>query len=167
MGLRRSDVDLDEGTVTVAQTRIIVGDQDVIDVPKSARSARTLPLDAALTAALRVLRTRQSEERLAAGPAYDGSSGLVVVNEMGEPVRPKTYSDGFKRLAAAAGVPVIRLHGARHTALSVMVDNGEPISVVSAWAGHADPAFTLREYVHPTHEGIRAAGAALGAVYEL
>ena len=42
-----------------------------------------------------------------------------------------------------------------------------PISVVSAWAGHAVPAFTLRQYVYATPEGIAAAGATLGTVSEL
>jgi integrase len=90
-----------------------------------------------------------------------------VVNELGQPWRPELYSDTFGRLCRAAGVPVIRLYDCRHTALSVMVDRGVPISVVSAWAGIADPAFTLRQYVHTTPEGIAAAGAALGAVSEL
>jgi integrase len=141
--------------------------QECSDAPKNARSVRTLPLDGALVTALRALRTRQTSERLAAGPAYDGESGLVVVDELGRPWRPELYSDTFRRLAASARVPVIRLHDCRHTALSVMVDCGVPISVVAAWAGHADPAFTLRQYVHATPEGIAAAGAALGAVGEL
>jgi integrase len=167
MGLRWSDVDLDAPSLTVWQSRITVDGREVIETPKSARSARTLPLDDALAMALRALRTQQSKERLAAGEAYDGASGLVVVDELGRPWRPELYSDTFGRLATVAGVPVIRLHDCRHTALSVMVDRGVPISVVSAWAGHADPAFTLRQYVHTTPAGIAAAGAALGAVSAL
>ncbi len=144
VGLRWSRVDLDSRTVSVEQSRTAIdGGREVVDVPKSAESVRTLPLDDALVSALRALRTRQTEERLAAGPAYDGSSGLVVVDELGQPWRPELYSDTFARPAASAGVPAIRLHDCRHTALSIMVDRGVPVSVVSAWAGHADPAFTL------------------------
>jgi integrase len=72
----------------------------------------------------------------------------VVVDELRRPWRPELYSDTFGRLAASAGVPVIRLHGCRHTALSVMVDRGVPISVVPARTDPADAAFTLRRYVH-------------------
>jgi integrase len=168
MGLRWSDVDLDDRSVSIRRSRTTVdGGAEVVDVPKSARSVRTLPLDDVLVSALRALRARQAEERLAAGPsAYDGLSGLVVVDELGRPWRPELYSDTFARLAGSAGVPVIRLHDCRHTALSVMVDRGVPISVVAAWAGHADPAFTLRQYVHATPEGIASAGAVLGSVSE-
>jgi hypothetical protein len=56
--------------------------------------------------ALRALRTRQTSERLAAGPAYDGESGLVVVEELSRPWRPGLYFDTFRRLAASARVPV-------------------------------------------------------------
>jgi integrase len=167
MGLRWCDVDLDAPSLTVWQSRMTVDGREVIDTPKSARSTRTLPLDPALVSALRAFRTLQSRERLAAGGAYDGASGLIVVDELGHPWRPELYSDTFGRLAATAGVPVIRLHDCRHTALSIMVDRGQPISVVSAWAGHADPAFTLRQYVHTTPEGIAAAGAVMVAVSEL
>jgi integrase len=73
MGLRWSDVDIERCSVSIEQSRTTVdGGKEVIDVPKSVRSVRTLPLDHALVSALRGLRTRQSEERLAAGPAYDG-----------------------------------------------------------------------------------------------
>jgi hypothetical protein len=33
--------------------------------------------------------------------------------------------------------------------------------------GHADPAFTLRQYVHANPEGIASAGAVLGAASAL
>jgi len=62
------------------------------DAPKSERSARTLPLDDALAAALTALRKRQAAERLAAGEAYS-ASGYVVADELGEPVSPEWLSD--------------------------------------------------------------------------
>jgi integrase len=83
---------------------------------------------------------------------------------LGQPTRPELYSDTFACLAENAGVPVIRLHDARHTGLSIMVDKGVPISVVAAWAGHAEAAFTLRTYVQA---GIASAGAVLGTAAEL
>jgi hypothetical protein len=42
---------------------------------KNVGSARTPSLDDALSAALSALRTRQPEERIAAGSAYDRRSG--------------------------------------------------------------------------------------------
>ncbi len=35
-----------------------------------------------------------------------------------------------------------------------------PIAVNSAWLGHADPAFTMRTYVHAQNDALKAAAAA-------
>jgi integrase len=39
-------------------------------------------------------------------------------------------------------------HVLRHTFASVVLAAGETITQLAAWLGHADPAFTLRTYVH-------------------
>ena len=35
---------------------------------------------------------------------------------------------------------------------------GEPIVVVSAWLGHADPAFTTRTYGHSQNDALKTRG---------
>lgn len=161
LGLRWDrDIDLVNATVTVRTSRTSVAGEVVEGAPKTKRGARTLPLDAALVAALRALRTVQTAERLAAGPAYDGALGLVVVDELGRPLRPESYSDRFKRLARAAGVPPIRLHDARHTSVTVMRSLGVPDHVVARWHGH-DEAVMRRIYTHAFDEDLRAAAKRL------
>ncbi|ETZ97925.1 tyrosine-type recombinase/integrase [Mycobacterium kansasii] len=58
----------------------------------------------------------------------------------------------------------IRLHDARHSCASIMHAPGVPIAVISAWLGHADPAFTMRTYVHAQNDALKAAAAALQKV---
>jgi integrase len=58
----------------------------------------------------------------------------------------------------------IRLHDARHTCGTLMHLQGVPIVVVSAWLGHADPAFTIRTYVHSQNDALNAAATSLQAV---
>jgi integrase len=41
---------------------------------------------------------------------------------------------------------------------------GVPIAAISAWLGHADPAFTLRTYVHAQNDALNAAAATLQRV---
>jgi integrase len=41
---------------------------------------------------------------------------------------------------------------------------GQPIIVIAQWLGHADPAFTLRTYVHANNDALRGAAAALQRV---
>jgi len=154
------DLDLAESTVTVTVSRTTVGGQIIEGPPKTRRGARTLPLDAAMLAALRGLRRRQAEERLAAGPAYDGTNGKVVVDEIGRPPRPEWYSDMFARIARQTGVPVIRLHDARHTSVTIMRSLGIPAHVVAAWHGH-DEAVMARVYTHAYLDEMRDAAQRL------
>ena len=45
-------------------------------------------------------------------------------------------------------------HTFRHTCASLLFEAGRDVKQVSAWLGHADPAFTLRTYVHLMDEGV-------------
>lgn len=53
-------------------------------------------------------------------------------------------------------------HVLRHTFASVVLAAPETISQLAAWLGHADPAFTLRTYVHFMPRSGRRALTALG-----
>jgi integrase len=112
LGLRWADIDLDAGTLAIARARVLVYAKVVEKTPKSARSARVLPLFAPVTPALAALQARQLEEMDAAGPAY-ANSGYIAADELGVPLYPEWYSDEFARLCRQAGLPKIRLHDTR------------------------------------------------------
>ena len=87
-------------------------------------------------------------------------TGLIAINEDGSPIRPETYSKAFGAHCPAAGVPVIRLHDARHTAATRMLDSGTTVSAAAKWLGH-DPALTLRVYGHVYDDALASAGDVL------
>jgi integrase len=163
LGLRWADIDFGAGTLTVRQSRISVSYGVRTEAPKSANGERCLPLEPALTSALRALRKVQAEDQLAAGPAYE-PGGYIVADELGRPVHPEWFTDEFRRVAARADVPPIRLHDARHTACSLMEKAGVPVSVISKWAGHYSPAFTMATYVHATGDDLRTGADALSKI---
>jgi integrase len=145
LGLRWSDVDLEQGTVTISQTRVSVGaTRVVVSEPKTQRGRRQLPLDAAVCAALQTLRARQASERLAAGTAYE-ATGLVVVDEAGQPLRPERYSDRFAQLARAA-------KGARHPTTRCSPHCGNAHAPARrASRGHLGVAWPRRSRLHTAH----------------
>lgn len=53
-------------------------------------------------------------------------------------------------------------HVLRHTFASVVLHEGETIGRLAEWLGHADPAFTLRTYVHFMPQSGKRAVVALG-----
>lgn len=164
-GLRwEDDVDLDAGTIAIANTRTIVYDRSlergqrnkVIEKPpKSDAGERALPAPAPVHRALRSFKRLQAKEKLAAGEAYE-ESGYVLVDELGRPWKTDKLRREAYKLMELAGVRKVRLYDARHACLSWMANNGVPDTVVSAWAGHSDLSFTKRTYVHPDPESLRA-----------
>lgn len=61
---------------------------------------------------------------------------------------PDTVSRTFRALAAAAGLPPIKLHEGRHTAASLALEAGLDIKVVSAALGHSGTQITRDLYQH-------------------
>jgi integrase len=166
LGVRWCDVDLVEKTLTIALERTISVGEVYEEEPKSDRSRRTLPLDDELISALRALRGRLAAERLKAGAAYAGACAdcgerHLVVDELGDPIHPESYSDRFEVLVKQSGLPRIRLHDTRHTCGTLMHLRGVPIAVIAAWLGHAKADFTLRTYVHSQPEALSEAGSTL------
>lgn len=108
---------------------------------------------------LKRAKALQAAERLRLGPHYLGQGKHVVVDDAGRPYRPDTLSDFWRELCIAAKVRQIRLHDARHSCASIMHAQAVPIAVISAWLGHADPAFTMRTYVHAENDALKTAAA--------
>jgi integrase len=71
------------------------------------------------------------------------------------------------RCTRQAGVRRETLHGARHTALTLMEKAGVPISLISLWAGHASAEFTYRVYVHANDTDLAAGRDTLGRIYKI
>jgi integrase len=158
------DIDLENGTTTIGNTRTLVydpslprGERSVV-VEKDAKTEageRVLPLPRPTWTGLREFRKTQVAERLAAGEAYE-HSGYVMVDHLGRPWKPDKLRREAYKLMKAVGVRKVRLYDARHAILTWMANNGVPDTVVSAWAGHSDLGFTKRVYVHPDPQSLRA-----------
>jgi integrase len=95
---------------------------------------------------LRAHRRRQLAERLRASTAWEDNN-LVFAREDGTPWPPDYVSRRFKEIAAAAGVPVIKLHEGRHSAASLARDAGVDAKIRQEQLGHATGAMT-DHYTH-------------------
>jgi integrase len=146
-GLRWTDVDVDAGRVSPRRPRVVVNYEVIVSEPKTAKGRRSLALDPATVAALRRHRTRQAEERVAAGPLWH-DSGLVFTWPDGSPIHPQRFSAWFERQTREAGLPRIRLHDVRHSYATAALAAGIPAKVVSERLGHANIAITMDTYSH-------------------
>jgi integrase len=162
-GIKWEDVDLEAGRLRIVSTRVVVSNRTVASDPKTNAGRRSVPLDAQLVSELRGHHRRQLEERLRAGQAWE-DSGYVFTDELGAPVRPQYLSRHFSTLIAKAGVRRVRLHDSRHSAATMLLEDGTPVHIVSKMLGHSRASITLDVYAHAVESGGEAAGQRLTAM---
>lgn len=162
LALRWGDIDLDAGTLTVRGTlkRGRDGGGLYVDTTKTSAGTRELPLVAGTAEALREHRRRQAAERLALGPLWIDSAH-VFTTATGTPVDPRNVNRWWSALCERAGVGHRRFHAARHTAATLLLEQGVPLEVVSAVLGHAGLAITADVYAKVGMDAKRRALATL------
>jgi len=95
-------------------------------------------------------RAAQAEERLSLGDAWDDHD-LVFPNGTGRPLNPSNLlSRSHRALLDRAGLPRIRFHDLRPTAVTLMLGRGVYPKVVSEMLGHSTATITLYLYSHVT-----------------
>jgi len=74
--------------------------------------------------------------------------GYVFPAKNGMAIEPAEAYRGLHKLLSKAGLPKIRFHDLRHTAASLMLNNGVDVLIASKRLGHAKPSITLDFYGH-------------------
>ena len=165
-GLKWSDLDLDAGTLRVRRSLGRVKGQGLVNLrPKTDAGSRTLALGLPLVSALEAPHTRQLEERMRAGPAWQ-DTGYVFTTEIGTPIDPDFLTRAFQGIVNAAGLPRIRLHDLRHGVGSYLASAGASPVDVAAQLGHASAAFTMSTYAHAFDTARESTAAMLAATLD-
>jgi integrase len=131
LDLRWSNVNLDNAELDVHGT-------------KSEASDRTVALPPFVVAVLRRHRAAQREERMAASRWDDPD--LVFTTTVGTRIHRRNALRWWHELTTRAGVGRRRFHASRHTAATLMLNNGVSLEVVSKTLGHAGLAITADVY---------------------
>ena len=147
LGLTWPDLDIENGRVAIRRALVPIDGTLRETEPKTKRGRRLIALDGETVAVLREQAARQLQEQQALGEGWI-DSGRVFTAEDGAQLHPERISALFRRLAAAAALPPIPLHGLRHTYASLALAKGINAAIVSRRLGHATVAFTLDIYSH-------------------
>ncbi len=148
LGLKWSDLDWTSRRIQVqrqVQRRKGVG--LVFCEPKSASGRRVIVLGKSTIEKLREYKNNQAKESILLGEKWH-ENGLIFPSPIGTPLDPsnvlKTYKDCLNR----AGLPNLRFHDLRHTAATLMLQQGVNPKIVSERLGHSDISLTLNTYSH-------------------
>jgi integrase len=131
--------------------------------PKSDAGRRRLSLPPELVALLREHRRTWLEARLKAGSAWKSQWGeLVFAGPLGAPRDAGKDRRAWKELLGSAGVDERRLYDARHTAGTLLKEQGADVHQVKEQLGHSQIAVTSRYYVHQTDRLAQDSASRLG-----
>lgn len=147
VGARWAGHDHPTRVLRVLRPLLQMGGKVVESTPKTRAGERTLSLDVETNDGIKALRAKQAKHRLALGQAYQNHD-LIFCREDGSPYPPDYVSRRFRELAAAAGLPVIKLHEGRHTAATLRLEAGVDVKVVSEQLGHSTTVITQNLYQH-------------------
>ena len=137
-GLRRSRVDLDAGTVDVAETVVEVEGRLLFGPPKTRAGRRRIGLP------------RRVVDELALHMRAPGRpTDPVFRSPAGGPPRVTAFRNRIWRPATlAAGLPGLRIHDLRHTAVALWIAAGASPKEIAVRAGHTSTSFVLDRYGH-------------------
>ena len=152
LGLRRRDVDLLRGALTVEQSRTFTRDgRSLVKEPKSTAGRRTIAVPAHVLPAL--------ADHLARFTASEPDA-LVLTGATGAPLTAGVLQKAWHRARLAIGRPELHLHDLRHTGLTLAAATGATTAELMHRAGHASPDAALR-YQHATKDRDRVLADAL------
>lgn len=145
--LKWADISLERQTLRVSSTMQRLKNFDsaqlsktkiVISEPKSARSARIIPLTDSI---VKICDAWKSEDAEA-----------FVLTGSRRYMEPRTLQYRLKRYVNECGLNNVHFHILRHTFATRCVEVGFEIKSLSEILGHANPKFTLERYVHSSLE---------------
>ncbi len=163
VGLPWGNTRLVDGRIDIRVRVVQLAWETITSTPKSTVGRRTITLDSDTIKILRGWKRFQNEARLQAGKNWN-RTGLVFTRQDGTGWHPGQVSDWFCRIAKAAGLPPITLHGLRHGAASLALAAGTDVKVVSAEQGHATTHFTQDTYQTVYPDVAKAAAEATAAL---
>lgn len=147
LGLRRDDLDLKEGRVSVRRALVPDGSTVNVSPPKTKRGNRVIAVDPETVAILREHLRKQKEERLAFGPGW-ADSGYIFTTEDGNALHPERESKSFASAVKESKMPRLTIHGLRHTHATLLLRAGVHPKVVSERLGHSTISLTMDTYSH-------------------
>ncbi|MDQ6688816.1 MAG: site-specific integrase [Actinomycetota bacterium] len=162
LALTWSDADFEKKLIRVRGTLARMDGELVVTEPKTEKSRRAIHLSPASERVLKVVRLRQKGERLKAGSAWV-QTNHIFTTETGAPCDPRNALRALKLAAGNAELPGIGLHTLRHSAATLMIENGVPLKVVSEILGHFSVSITGDIYGHVSPDVSAQAMDALSA----
>jgi integrase len=114
---------------------------------KTDQSHRILELPEVTLNALRKHLEPREAEKLLCGSAWQGT-GFLFTSRIGTALEPRNVTREFRALLKSAGLPPIRFHDLRHSAVALLIAQGAHAKAIMALVGHSTIMLTMDTYGH-------------------
>jgi integrase len=152
LGLCFSDIDWETNTVTIQKSWTEgANGNPVLKDCKTDSSYRKIVVTDYTMKLLRKQKLLYMKNRMKYGDEFCNSD-RVVCKENGEPFLPKSFTHKWAKTLKRHGLRHIKLHGTRHSAITLLLSEGLALNLVQARAGHKDPKVTLAVYSHVAND---------------
>ena len=160
IALTWNDIDFKESAVSINKSVCRVSGKNIVKSTKTKGSIRTIAIPTIVTELARKWKTEQTLYRFTIGSQWKGTDNIFI-QWNGLQMNLETPYQAFHRIInnynasrpeTAPELPLIPLHGLRHTAATLLIGQGVDIRTVSGRLGHSDTSTTLNIYSHALKE---------------
>ena len=149
LALKWKEIDLENKTITVNHTAVLLDGKQVLQSPKTKTSKRIIQIDNDTAKVLKAWKLQQKKDYLKAGKAYSHDENFVFTNHVQEWTRLKTINNTLKYFYNHhPKLKEITVHGFRHTHASLLFEAGIEAKAISDRLGHTNIQTTLDLYTH-------------------
>ena len=172
LALTWSDLNFNDSSVAITKSTCRIDGDTIIKATKTRKSVRTIAVPAVVMDLAKMWKANQTRYRLTIGSQWEGSD-FVFIRWNGLQMGLETPYRAFHRIIknynanrkeTAPELPLIPLHGLRHTAATLLIGSGVDIRTVSGRLGHSNTSTTLNIYSHALEELDRKAADVLADV---
>ena len=146
LGLRWSDLDLNERAIYVRQALVVQNGKAVIKGLKTRSRKRKIAISQRVAETLKFHRKRQAAEL----EVINNENNLVFINQLGKRIYPTNLIRHFKNTIHKLGLKDIPFHGLRHTHATDLLKKGVHPEIVRERLGHSSIKVTIDTYSHVT-----------------
>lgn len=164
LALQWQDIDFEKSTVSITKSTGYINKQIITKEPKNKTSVRVISIPSMILVMLQEYRKEQLAEAFRLGTAWEGKRSIqeydqnyIFTQWNGLQMHPSTPYHVFQKIihrynaALPPGetpLPVIPLHGLRHTSATLLISQNVDVRTVSGRLGHAQTSTTMNIYAH-------------------
>ncbi len=147
-GLSWNDINLTERTLSVNHNVIYQPEFGiVVKNPKTQKSKRTIRIPNQLAIILEEYKLWYDTQKINYGHLW-ANTNYLFLQDSGNIINPSTVYNWLKDFNLKNGFKPIPPHSLRHTCITMQINAGVSLKVVSARAGHSNEQITLGIYTH-------------------